>query len=679
VYLTRRLIACILLASSFFIPTAFVFSQTSDDSLHELSIEDLMNVRVVSSTQEAVALAEAPSTTFVVTGEQIQRWGIRRLSELIDRLIPGAYSGEDLDDIILAFRGITSDSNLRVLLLLNGHEYNTQWNNGPSSESELGLLNDIEKVEVLIGPHTALYGSSATIGVINLITKTGRDFNRVQINANYGSGDYKKGDLMAGSAVDDSLDYFFSAGGLAAEGLENNDNTPLNIYRFPPSWRFFGNVNYKEFQVMSRFTRSSRAFYIQPSSETTPNLWTNYDTFFVVGRRNFRVDDNLNYVLDLSYDAIQTQRHDFTLGTKLRAIGEDRYSAKLTSFYRPHNNHRLVLGAYYRRDEFGDDWSGDNFNFSTEIKDGEVNGIPADPFTKRVLTPYGRNVYGLFGQDSIKFHDDYSLLLGFRYDRIEAPQIQEPDTFSPRIALVVTPNDKTVFKAMFTSGAGRQLNAAVTSPDMIGFGNPTIVRAQKPERLHSFELSAFHRMNPHLEFSISSFYNSLRNIFGLDPNSPPPPFVIINAGRIDYVGFEAIANANPNSKTFLRIVHQFVHCTHVNDIFDILTTPDEEHPSNYPENITKLLIDYNVSRNISINANANIFWNNFGGTFDNQTVDTGAYAIMNANFVWNLTDKTQVIFSGHNLFNQRKRVPPFFQFRSFNPGRNFNLDLNIGF
>ncbi|HSE39644.1 MAG TPA: TonB-dependent receptor [Acidobacteriota bacterium] len=678
--MNRHLFILIALTTLLFLfPTSAVLSQTYEENLHDLTLEDLLNVRVVSSTQEAVALSEAPSTTFVVTGDQIRRWGIRRLSELIDRFIPGAFAGEDLDDIILAFRGITSDSNLRVLLLLNGHEYNTQWNNGPSSESELGLMDDIENVEVLIGPHTALYGSSATIGVINIITKTGRNFNGVQVSANYGSGDYKKGDLLVGNTVNDSLDYFISAGGLAADGLDNNDNGPLNIFRFPPSWRFYGNVHYKQFELMSRFTRSSRAFYIQPESETTPNVWTNYDTFFVVANREFRINDNLRYLLDLTYDGIETQRHDFTLGTKLRAVGEDRYSAKLTTFYGPHKNHRFVFGAHYRRDEFGEDWSGDNFNFTTEIIDGVVTGIPADPFTKRVLTPYGRNVYGLFGQDSIKLHDHYSLLLGFRYDRIEAPQNHEPNSFSPRVALVITPDENTVFKAMFTSGASRQLNAAVTSPDAIGFGNPTIVNAQKPERLHSFELSAFHRFNPQLEFSINGFYNSLRNIFGLDPGSVPPPFVLINAGRIDYFGFEAIMNANPNSHTFLRIIHQYVQTGSVHDPFDILTTFDEEHPNNYPENITKILADYRISRKVSVNGNVNLVWNNFGSDFSHETIDTGFYALLNANFVWQMTPTTQIVLSGYNLFNERDRIPPFFQFRSFNPGRNFNVDLDFQF
>ncbi|HEY7161185.1 MAG TPA: TonB-dependent receptor plug domain-containing protein, partial [Acidobacteriota bacterium] len=210
--------------------STFLFAQsTSTDDLSELSIEELMSIQIVSSTQQSVRFAEAPSSTFVVTGDQLRKWGIRRISELIERLVPGAISAEDVDDIILSFRGITTDNNIRVLLLINGHEYNSQWNNGPSSEVELGLLDDIKKVEVLIGPHTAVYGSAAFLGVINIITKTGNDFSGVQVTGNYGSGDYKKGGVTIGGKTDENLDYFFSAGGLAAEGLDSNANFPLNI------------------------------------------------------------------------------------------------------------------------------------------------------------------------------------------------------------------------------------------------------------------------------------------------------------------------------------------------------------------------------------------------------------------------------------------------------------------
>src|SRR5574339_1028922 len=100
----------------FLLQSHFLFAQSSaTDNLSELSIEELMSIQVVSSTQQSVRFAEAPSSTFVVTGDQLRKWGIRRISELVERLVPGAISAEDFDDVILSFRGITADNNIRVL------------------------------------------------------------------------------------------------------------------------------------------------------------------------------------------------------------------------------------------------------------------------------------------------------------------------------------------------------------------------------------------------------------------------------------------------------------------------------------------------------------------------------------------------------------------------------------
>lgn len=658
---------------------ACIGAEASDeDELRSMSIEELLNVEVVSSTQQYVRLQEAPSTTFVVSGEEIRRWGIRRLSELVERLVPGAISAEDFDDQILAFRGVTADNNLKVQLLLNGHDYNTQWNNGPTSEVELGLMDDIKRVEVLIGPHSAVYGSGALIAVINLITRSGSDISGVRVSGNIGTGDYKRAELIAGGQLNTDLNIFFSMGGLSSDGYDNNNNAPLDILRFPLNYKFYGDIKYKDFELMSRFTRSSRAFYIQRASDTAPNRWTNYDTFFVDLRKSFQTGEDLKSILNFNYDTVQTQRHDFTLGTKLRAVGEDRFSVKYTAFYSGWNRNDLVVGGYYRRDAFGNDWEGDNFDFTTAIVDGDVTGIPSDPYERRVITPYGRNVYALFGQDSILLSRRYSLLLGFRFDRIEAPQIPHPDTFTPRIALVIKPDDKTVLKVMFTSGLSRQPNAAVVGPDDFAFGNRQSTRIDQPESMYSLEATASYQPRSSIGLSFNFFYNSLQNIFGVDPATTAPPFRLIGAGRIDYVGFEAIATMKPTSGSFVRLIHQNVQFgSVVDDPFGNLSTPDSQHPQNYPENVTKILAEVRLSHALSANANANLIWNDYG-KIGKQTVNTGYFSIVNANLLWNPTSRMQFEFSAYNIFNEEKRIPPF-ELLSYIPKRNFNLNFSYTF
>ena len=75
-----------------------------------------------------------------------------------------------------------------------------------------------------------------------------------------------------------------------------------------------------------------------------------------------------------------------------------------------------------------------------------------------------------------------------------------------------------------------------------------------------------------------------------------------------------------------------------------------------------------------MNANANLVWNNFSRITSIDTNETGFYALLNANLVWEVNPRTEFIFSGYNLFNEQKQIPPL-QLRAFLPERNFSVNF----
>ena len=624
--------------------------------LRGLTLEELMDTNVVSATQTSVPLQEAPSTIFVVTGDQIRRWGIRRLSELVDRLVPGAFAVEDGDDIVVAFRGISSDNNAKVLLLLNGHYYNAQWNNGPNSEIELGLMNDIKRVEVINGPGGALYGAGATIGIINIITKSGKDFNGAEVSVNYGSGDYRKGELIAGGETNNDADYFVSLGGLNADGYDNLDKEPLNISRYEPGYRFYTNVSVKNFELASRFTRSARALYNFLPSQPVAN--TNYDTFFVYGRYSIFPSDELKVVADLSFDTLQTQRHDYRFGMKIRAVGEERYGLKATGFYTGFDNNDVVFGAEYRRDEFGSDWSGDNYEITPRIENGHVVGVPANTFSVRTITPYGRNVFGIFAQDMLTLSRKNSLLLGLRLDYIEAPGIEEAFDLTPRIAYVHKQDSGRIFKAMYTSGF-RQPIAVITSPDAFRFGEQTINQITDAEKVKTFELSASTPAGKSGRLGLNLFYNILTNIHTVHPDSAViRPFVFVSTGRIDFCGFELMADYSLTHDLLLKVAHQYVHTgAVVRDDFSVHTVEDGDHIRAYPENVTKILVDLPITSYLSVNSNANVVWKSYGLLATGDLVESDPYVQWNANTIFHINKRSNFIISFYNITGGDHDIP----------------------
>ena len=154
---------------------------------------------------------------------------------------------------------------------------------------------------------------------------------------------------------------------------------------------------------------------------------------------------------------------------------------------------------------------------------------------------------------------------------------------------------------------------------------------------------------------------------------------MINHGRIDYVGFEAIASVNVSRQALVRVAHQHVQFGSVVDyIFNFLTTTDNQHLANYPEDVTKILGDLRINKTFSVNVNTNLVWNNFSRITKIDTNETGFYTLLNANLVWEVNPRTEFIFSGYNLFNEQKRIPPLDSF-AFLPERNFNVNFLFRF
>src|SRR6185295_2427896 len=126
-------------------------------------------VASVSKTNES--LREAPATVVVVTGDEIQRRGYLDLEQLLHDL-PGFDISRTNGDIysIIYQRGYRSAVNDRLLLLIDGVEQNDLSTNAVYLAREYPLIN-IDRVEIIYGPASTMYGANAYTGVISILTK----------------------------------------------------------------------------------------------------------------------------------------------------------------------------------------------------------------------------------------------------------------------------------------------------------------------------------------------------------------------------------------------------------------------------------------------------------------------------------------------------------------------------
>src|SRR3989338_1479998 len=141
--------------------------------LTELSLEQLLAVEVSSASKYSQRTTDAPSAVQVISGEDIRLHGWRTLSEALASL-SGIYFNNDRVYDFLGARGfqISGDYNTRFLLLVDGQHNNDNIYQQALAGSEGWLvMSVVERIEYIPGPGSAIYGSNAMFGVINVITR----------------------------------------------------------------------------------------------------------------------------------------------------------------------------------------------------------------------------------------------------------------------------------------------------------------------------------------------------------------------------------------------------------------------------------------------------------------------------------------------------------------------------
>ncbi len=134
---------------------------------------------VTTATSTAETAATAPATSSTVTAEDLRRYGIHTLAEAVSFLAVGVIAQHTLDGDELGARGveIASDTGNHFLLLIDGHKVNDPYQSDDLFGRLSGVpLEIVDHIEVVLGPGSVLYGSNAMLGVINVVTKRGREF-----------------------------------------------------------------------------------------------------------------------------------------------------------------------------------------------------------------------------------------------------------------------------------------------------------------------------------------------------------------------------------------------------------------------------------------------------------------------------------------------------------------------
>lgn len=199
----QKIVFCLVFCcfSSFVVAQDTIPDPAQKDTLdiYDMTLEQLQKIKAVGVSSELEKLInsligvasikplsgrESPSIVSLITEEEIKNSGARDLIDILS-MIPGIDFGVDVEGVVgMGIRGNWAHEG-KVLLLLDGQEMNE----GLFGTTQFGNrypIDQISKIEVIRGPGSAIYGGYAEYGVINIITKNGKDLNGIAINGTYG-------------------------------------------------------------------------------------------------------------------------------------------------------------------------------------------------------------------------------------------------------------------------------------------------------------------------------------------------------------------------------------------------------------------------------------------------------------------------------------------------------------
>lgn len=574
---------------------SFYLLRSQNDSLSEiarlnmLSLEELMNIEVITASGVKQKISEAPSTMHVITEQQIQERGYEQLDDVLRDI-----AGVDLIRIygrapsFINFRGMQGDENRRILLMIDGIVENSVMGDFSMAGPAYNLHN-VQRIEIIWGPGSALYGANAFSAVINIITKKGEEVKGVHFQKAFGSYNTSIENIMLGIKKN-NVDLILSGSLFNTDGPRFSARHPQysNSY-VKNACSFNGSISYTSGKIKT--TLGARA-YQTPSGWGEPlaspsillglppqgnqnsgkggMLQSGFNgmlpsfaetfsrTAFVQSeyalRQRLKLFARLQYrenvLTENSFIYLQSPGTNFMVKS-LAAYYANRVGGELSASYSVTEQQQFSAGIQIHQDNL-------ERGFREVIPDSKFDTIGNIPFANMHATFKPRaytiqNHIGTYLQyiHSTTLFNKTNFTLGGRYDQNSI----YGKTINPRIGVISQPNDKVTIKILYGTAFRAPTNFEL-------YAAPTGVRIPnvdlKPEKIQTYEANIIYAPLKILSVQVNFFRNELNDIIVQDVPVGIGITQNLNAGTASIMGFDTKVDivSSKSCAAFLNFTYQ---------------------------------------------------------------------------------------------------------------------------
>lgn len=555
------------------VPSSFVFGTSLGqiaalDSLTEMNLEDLMNIKVVSVSRRSESLQDTAAAVYVLDGDAIRRSGVRSIPEAL-RLIPGLQVARiDSNSWAVSARGFNGTIADKLEVLMDGRSLYTPLFSGVVWGVQDTLLHDIERIEVIRGPGAALWGANAVNGVVNIVTRSSAD----------------------------------TQGGVQTVGAGGEHNAYA-------SWRYGSTLSDKGYYRVYGQTQSRRE-QGRVSGGANDDPWERSQ---IGGRVDLTADDRNR--ITVQGDAYRGAVYSPAVGENETFSGENM----ILRWMRQHGGESdTSVHLIYDHSKFDDkatyyeNRKSVDFELKHSFSVFEHHHIVAGggyKYSSDSLGSYDISVLGfvpenrddeafdLFAQDQIDFLDDkLRLTVGGKWER----NGYSGDEFQPSLRLRYRlRDDQSVWAA--ASRAVRipnRLDQDVTAAGGAFQGNKTF----RPEIVRAMELGYRGRLAATWSVDLATFYNEYEQLRGLSDDFSAPqslPVFISNEGEGNSHGAELTVRWTPVPTLNIQAGYQYLDL----DIAAVKGSRDQsiaDNDANDAQNQFQIQADWDVNDRVSV-------------------------------------------------------------------------------